>query len=120
MAEASTRNGPLSEISTGRESWARTLQRLEKPPTPEALLRTAGRIANSADTMGKMVSDLLDFTRGRLGGGLPLERSRNDLVLLCREVIDEFSVTHPTQGIRLAGDVHCEGLWDGPRMRQVR
>jgi PAS domain S-box-containing protein len=106
---------PLQAISLG----ARTLQRLERPTTPEALLRTAGRIANSADTMGKMVSDLLDFTRGRLGGGIPLERSRNDLVLLCREVIDEFSVTHPTQGIRLVGDVRCEGQWDGPRLRQV-
>jgi PAS domain S-box-containing protein len=106
---------PLQAISLG----ARTLQRLEKPATPEALLRTAGRIANSADTMGKMVSDLLDFTRGRLGGGIPLERSRNDLVLLCREVIDEFSVTHPTQGIRLEGDLRCEGQWDGPRLRQV-
>ncbi|WNG32408.1 response regulator [Archangium violaceum] len=105
---------PLQAISLG----ARTLQRMEKP-APEALLRTAGRIANSADNMGRMISDLLDFTRGRLGGGIPLERTANDLVRLCHEVIDEFSVTHPSSDIRLEGDGSCEGLWDGPRMRQV-
>ncbi|WP_375769524.1 PAS domain S-box protein [Archangium gephyra] len=105
---------PLASISLG----ARTLQRLERP-APETVLRTAGRIANSADTMGRMVSDLLDFTRGRLGGGLPLERTHNDLVLLCQEVIDEFSVTHPDRRILLEGDARCEGWWDGERMRQV-
>jgi PAS domain S-box-containing protein len=105
---------PLLAIALG----ARTLQRMEKP-APEALLRTTGRIANSADTMGRMISDLLDFTRGRLGGGIPLERSANDLVRLCREVIDEFSVTHPSSDLRLEGDGPCEGWWDGTRMRQV-
>jgi signal transduction histidine kinase/DNA-binding response OmpR family regulator len=105
---------PLASISLG----ARTLQRQERP-SPEVLLRVAGRIATSADTMGRMVSDLLDFTRGRLGGGIPLERTTNDLALLCREVIDEFSVTHASSDIRLEGDARCEGTWDGPRMRQV-
>ncbi|WNG32409.1 PAS domain S-box protein [Archangium violaceum] len=105
---------PLQAISLG----ARTLQRMERP-SPEALMRMTGRIANSADNMGRMISDLLDFTRGRLGGGLPLTRERNELVRLCHEVIDEFSVTHPSSDIRLEGDGSCEGLWDGPRMRQV-
>jgi signal transduction histidine kinase len=105
---------PLASISLG----ARTLQRLERP-APETVLRTAGRIAHSADTMGRMVSDLLDFTRGRLGGGLPLDRTHNDLVLLCQEVIEEFSVTHPDRRILLEGDARCEGWWDGERMRQV-
>ncbi len=105
---------PLLAIALG----ARTLQRMEKP-APEALLRTTGRIANSADTMGRMISDLLDFTRGRLGGGIPLSRTADDLVRLCREVIDEFSVTHPSSDLRLEGDGPCEGWWDGTRMRQV-
>jgi signal transduction histidine kinase len=105
---------PLQAISLG----ARTLQRLERP-SPEVLLRMTGRIANSADVMGKMISDLLDFTRGRLGGGIPLERQPNDLVQLCREVIDEFTVTHPSRDIRLEAQAQCEGWWDGPRMRQV-
>ncbi|MFY0526988.1 PAS domain S-box protein [Archangium gephyra] len=105
---------PLAAISLG----ARTLQRMERP-APEALMRTTGRIANSADTMGRMISDLLDFTRGRLGGGIPLERTATELVRLGREVIEEFSVTHPSNDIRLEGDALCEGWWDGPRMRQV-
>ncbi len=106
---------PLQAISLG----ARTLQRQERPPSPEALLRVAGRIASSADTMGHMISDLLDFTRGRLGGGIPLTRTTSDLMPLCREVLDEFSVTHPSSPLRLEGEARCEGAWDGPRMRQV-
>jgi PAS domain S-box-containing protein len=105
---------PLMAISLG----ARSLQRME-PQRLEVLQRTAGRIATSADTMGRMVSDLLDFTRGRLGGGIPLERTVTDLMGLCREVIDEFSVTNPRIPIRLEGEARCEGRWDGPRMRQM-
>jgi PAS domain S-box-containing protein len=105
---------PLAAISLG----AHTLQRMERP-APEVLLRTARRIASSADTMGRMISDLLDFTRGRLGGGIPLERSMTDLVWLCHEVIDEFLVTHPGIDIHLEGDGVCEGWLDGARMRQV-
>ncbi|HEX8438741.1 PAS domain S-box protein, partial [Archangium sp.] len=105
---------PLQAIALG----ARTLQRLERP-TPEVLLRMTGRIGASADVMGKMISDLLDFTRGRLGGGIPLERRPNDLVVLCREVIDEFTVTHASRDIQLEAEAQCEGWWDGPRMRQV-
>ncbi|HEX8826082.1 MAG TPA: PAS domain S-box protein [Archangium sp.] len=105
---------PLQAISLG----AHTLQRMERP-APEALMRVSGRIATSADTMGRMISDLLDFTRGRLGGGIPLTRTEGDLVRMCREVIDEFSVTHPSSDIHLEGDLRCEGSWDGARMRQV-
>jgi PAS domain S-box-containing protein len=105
---------PLSAIVLG----AQTLQRMERP-APEVLARTARRIASSADTMGRMISDLLDFTRGRLGGGIPLERAANDLVWLCQEVIDEFLVTHPDSDIRLAGDAVCEGWVDGARIRQM-
>lgn len=105
---------PLMAISLA----AGTLQRAEQP-TPERVHRMATRIATSADSMGRMISDLLDFTRGRLGGGIPLERSASDLVVLCREVIDEFSVTHPSRDILFEGDTSCEGQWDSSRMRQV-
>jgi PAS domain S-box-containing protein len=105
---------PLQAISLG----ARALQRMERP-SPEAVLRLSGRIAVSADRMGHMVSDLLDFTRGRLGGGIPLEPEPGELVRLCREVLDEFSLSHPDGELVLEGDAECEGTWDGPRMRQV-
>ncbi|MFP2906359.1 ATP-binding protein [Pyxidicoccus sp. 3LFB2] len=105
---------PLQAISLA----ARTLQRAEQP-SPEVLMRVAGRIAASADTMGRMVSDLLDFTRERLGGGVSLERTPSDMGVLCREVIDEFLLTHPTGNIRFESDEACPGVWDGGRMRQV-
>jgi PAS domain S-box-containing protein len=105
---------PLQAISLG----AQALQRAERP-SPEMLKRVAGRIAASADTMSHMVSDLLDFTRERLGGGIPLERAPGDLVVLCREVLDEFLLTHPTRDVRFESDATCQGTWDAARMRQV-
>jgi signal transduction histidine kinase/DNA-binding response OmpR family regulator len=105
---------PLQAISLA----ARTLQRMAQP-SAEQLMRVSGRIASSADTMGRMVSDLLDFTRERLGGGVPLERMSTDLTVLCREVLDEFALTHPSAELQLEADETCHGFWDGGRMRQV-
>jgi PAS domain S-box-containing protein len=105
---------PLTAISLA----ANSLRRVEAP-SPDVVRRLTGRIAVSADTMGRMVSDLLDFTRERLGGGITLERAPGDLVVLCREVIDEFRVTHPSRELRFEPDAPCEGAWDGGRMRQV-
>jgi len=105
---------PLQAISLA----AHSLRRAEAP-SREVVQRLTGRIAVSADTMGRMVSDLLDFTRERLGGGIMLERAPGDLVVLCREVIDEFRVTHPSRELRFEPDAPCEGAWDSGRMRQV-
>lgn len=105
---------PLQAISLAASSLQRAAA-----PSPEAVRRLTGRIVSSADTMGRMVSDLLDFTRERLGGGMTLERAPGDLVVLCREVIDEFRVTHPSRDIRFEPEAACQGVWDTGRMRQV-
>ena len=47
------------------------------------------RILNSAQRMERMIADLLDLTRTRLGGAIPLKRGRLDLQRLCDEVLLE-------------------------------
>jgi signal transduction histidine kinase len=82
-------------------------------------LKSAARILNGAQRMGRMVDLLLDLTRTRLGTGIPISRQRLDLRALCRQVLDELEAFHPDRLIQLeaAGEVH--GAWDSDRLAQV-
>lgn len=105
---------PLQVIALG----ARMLQAPEST-SAETQLRAANRIANNARTMERIISDLLDFTRGRLGGGIPLTPAEEDLTALAQTVVEEMSTMHPAAVIELTGPASCPGRWDGPRLRQV-
>ena len=82
-------------------------------------LRPLARISASAERMSRMIGDVLDFTRTRLGGGLPLHPVQVDLAALCRQLLEELEVTAPDRAIRLdlRGDV--SGRWDSDRLHQL-
>jgi signal transduction histidine kinase len=69
--------------------------------------------------MNRMVTDLLDMTRSRLGGGLPIERRAVDLSAVCAEVMEEVRESHPgrVSPLRVSGNV--TGYWDPDRLAQV-
>lgn len=77
------------------------------------------RIARSAKVMERMISDLLDYTRTRLGAGMPVKPEPFDLAELGRDVFEEFRSSHPEQEIQfhIRGDLH--GRWDSDRVRQA-
>ena len=79
----------------------------------------AGRIAGSATRTLQMVGDLLDFTRSRLGGGIPVVRAEMSLGRVVRDVVDEISASHP--GARIQVDTRGEqrGEWDQGRISQA-
>lgn len=60
---------PLASIGSG----TRILGKEELSPRGRQVL---GLIDHSVERMGKLISDILDFTRGRLGGGLVVIRTR--------------------------------------------
>jgi sigma-B regulation protein RsbU (phosphoserine phosphatase) len=74
----------------------------------------ATRIIRSSQRMLRMITQLLDLTRARLGSGLPIDPKPTDLRELCQNVVEEFEAT-----IRLevAGDV--TGTWDQDRLAEV-
>ncbi|HEX5753309.1 MAG TPA: ATP-binding protein [Archangium sp.] len=86
---------------------------------PERELKAVRRIASSADRMARMISELLDFTRSRLGGGMPVDPCLADLSVICREALEELETSHP--GSRLSLRVLGQGLgeWDAGRLSQV-
>ena len=77
------------------------------------------RLGGSARRMERMITQLLDFTRARSGGGIALLREPSDLGAICGQAIDELRTANPKRPIQmtLVGDAH--GLWDTDRMAQV-
>lgn len=64
------------------------------------------RIVRNCGRMSRMILQLLDFTRARLGGGFPILPKPADLRDVCRNVVDEFgAVVH----LEIQGDV--TGIW---------
>jgi signal transduction histidine kinase len=77
------------------------------------------RIRRVAGRMREMIDTLLDFTRVRFLGKLPLAPVPADLAEIARGAVDELRVAWPGQAIDLDlhGDAH--GEWDPGRMWQT-
>lgn len=77
------------------------------------------RIARSATVMERMISDLLDYTRTRLGAGMPVKPEAFDLAELGRDLHEEFQASHPKQKIQFRSEGNLRGRWDSDRVRQA-
>jgi signal transduction histidine kinase len=105
---------PLNSISM----TAQLLPHLDRLDA-ESIGGCAAQISTNADVMARMISDLLDYTRTRLGAGMPVSPAPMDLGGLCREVFNEFRTAHPTRAIRFQSTGDLTGKWDGTRLRQA-
>ena len=104
---------PLTAISAGAGLLLRT------EGIPEKALRTVGRISSSAERMARMISELLDFTRVRLGEGIPVQRTASDLYPVVRHAVEEAEMAFPDRGVRLEAHGNFQGEWDEGRLGQV-
>lgn len=84
-----------------------------------AQTKAVARILSSTDRMQRMVEDLLDFTRTRLGTRLPIAPAEADLAEICRQTIDELQAFHPDSALRLECAGELAGHWDAPRIAQL-
>jgi hypothetical protein len=104
---------PLSAITAGAALLAASANDDQRQG------RVAARILNSAQRMERMIADLLDLTRTRLGGSIPLKRVPTDLQQLCEEVLLEVQAAHPGAVVRFSGNGNLTGEWDRDRLAQV-
>ena len=82
--------------------------------------QAALRIRKSASRMAGIISQLLDFTRAHLGGGLPLSPKPVNLEAICRPIIEELEIGRapsPAFTCEFTGDLN--GTWDAERLAQV-
>ncbi len=81
--------------------------------------RTVARIARASGRAGDLISDLLDFTQARLGGGMRVARKTIDLHATVHDAVDELSLAYAGRALRhvRAGDGACQG--DPDRLAQL-
>lgn len=82
-------------------------------------LQAVARIQRGAAKMDTMIKDLLEYTRTRLGRGIPIAREACDIGRICEAVIEEMRSGHPGRAFRfgLSGDLG--GRFDSARLEQV-
>jgi signal transduction histidine kinase len=97
---------PLASIDAG----ARMLQRT---PLDEKAIHIVGVMQSSIARIAGLIDDVLDFARGRLGGGLPLKRDASaPLEPVLSQVVAELRAAWPDRAIdarfALADPVNCD------------
>ncbi|MBN8227807.1 response regulator [Corallococcus macrosporus] len=105
---------PLAAILTTANA------QLSREVLPDAQRKAFERVARGGERIQRIVDQLLDFTRARVGGGIPVVPGAGDLNELCRKVTDELRAARPERAI------HCDfahdslpGVWDLDRLAQV-
>lgn len=85
----------------------------------ERVTKALSRITAGAERASRIISDLLDLTQARLGGGIPVQPERTDLHDLVRAVVDEHAAAHPGRQWKLEESGDVEGDWDAERLLQA-
>ena len=104
---------PLAAILVG------TSVALRRGALPDPQRNDLQRIWRAGQRMERMIEQLLDLARSRLGGGIPLVRHRLDLRALTQRIAEEVAAAHPAHRIVLATDDEVWGRWDPDRLEQV-
>lgn len=82
-------------------------------------IKATAVIQTSGTRIQKMLSDLLDVTRTRLGGGLPIEPRPMDVSRTAKHVTEEAHAFHPTRTVVFTATGDCRGTWDETRLYQL-
>jgi signal transduction histidine kinase len=85
----------------------------------EPHLTLTARIVTSATRTVGMIGDLLDFTRSRLGGGIPVVREEMNLSQVVHDAVDEISAVHRDRTFRVDAPTEQRGEWDAARLSQA-
>ncbi len=93
---------------------------LAKPELAEATRhQAAARIKRASREMGRLITDLLEYTRTRLGSGIPIARTECDLGPVCEEALEAIRAGYPEQSFaeQMSGDLNLNA--DAPRLQQA-
>jgi signal transduction histidine kinase len=104
---------PIGAVMTSAKFMIET-QELHEPH-----LTLTTRIVSASTRMNHMVGALLDFTRSRLGGGIPIAPAPMNMGKAVHDVVDEISAAHPDREIDVDARGSLRGEWDCARVSQV-
>ncbi|MBY5584396.1 PAS domain-containing sensor histidine kinase [Rhizobium leguminosarum] len=96
---------PLASISAA----ARILR---KEKQTDRAIKVLDLMQGSVVRMSALIDNVLDFARGRLGGGITIERRAEHLEPLLRQVIEELRFSHLDRAIEVTiefdGPINCD------------
>jgi len=96
------------------------IQLLDAPASAPAVRARAAGIANrSVSAINQMITDLLEYTRTRLGRGIEVVPVAGDFGALCQQVFDEARAAHPRRTLTYQTFGDLAFPFDAARMRQV-
>ena len=105
--------GPLTAI----RGYAQLFRRFETLPK-ERRAQAVSTILSEVDRLGRLISDLLDFSRV-VAGRLRIAPQPVDLVGLARQVVEAQQLTTTAHQIILEAPPRVQGMWDPDRLAQV-
>jgi signal transduction histidine kinase len=103
---------PLASIAAGTRL-------IKKSPLDAKAVPILDMMHKSVERMSALIDNVLDFARGRLGGGLALSRSRDPLEPALQHVIDELQSTHPDRVIQAKFNLTRPVYGDRVRIAQL-
>jgi signal transduction histidine kinase len=106
---------PLVAVSLSGHYLSEGGGRLEGEPQVQAV----ARIQRGAARMDAMIGDLLEYTRTRLGRGIPVDREPCSIAAVCEAALDETRAAHPDHAFRFEASGELTGAFDGARLQQV-
>ena len=92
---------------------------LETGGLAEPHLTLTRQIANSSRRMQQMIGDLLDFTRSRLGAGIPIVRAPMSVGKAVHDVVEEVRAWAPERVINIDARANVSVNWDCGRISQA-
>jgi sigma-B regulation protein RsbU (phosphoserine phosphatase) len=86
---------------------------ITKTPLNERAAGIVAMVSQSTDRMAELIDNVMDFARGRLGGGLGIARKMTDLAPVLAHVVRELEIGWPKRTIAaefaLPRSVYCDG-----------
>jgi signal transduction histidine kinase len=85
----------------------------------EGRQQAALRIQRASRGMKRLITDLLEYTRTRLGAGIPVERTACDLGPVCEASLEDIRAGNPQQHFvqQISGDLNLQA--DAARLQQA-
>ena len=92
---------------------------IERKAGEENLRKIAARALSSARSMSRMIEDMLDLARSRIGAGIAVRRVHGDLQAPLHRIVEECAAASPERRIDWSAVGDLTGEWDADRLAQV-
>jgi signal transduction histidine kinase len=103
---------PLASLSSGVSLFL-------KARSPEKAAEIGALMQSSVHRMARLIDNVMDLARGRLGGGLPLNLHDENLGPILNQVVAEIRTSHPDKSIDATISVPDRVKCDAGRIAQL-